>query len=230
MRAKHTFVLLGCLMLFFFLLPFVREGAWFSRALTEAAFVLVLVGGVHAASGSRRMRNIGLALLLPTIVLSGAEATEHHVLVAVLARVGGLATAGFVITVIGAHVLRQRQVTADTISAALSLYILLGMLWAVLYRICLELDPGSLGGGSAARTSGFDDVTYFSFVTLTTLGYGDLVPRAPFLRSLATLEALVGQVFLTVLVARLVGMSISLGPARPSARPPDAAAPPDPAA
>ena len=97
----------------------------------------------------------------------------------------------------------RKQVTVDTIFAALSGYYLMGFAWALLYMVVDNLAPGSF---TVDISSHFQSAFYFSFVTLTTLGYGDIAPAMPLARSLVTTEALVGQLYLVVLVARLVAM------------------------
>jgi hypothetical protein len=98
-------------------------------------------------------------------------------------------------------------------------YLLLGMTWAYVYGLIEFAAPGSLrlpGPGAVRLNSPHfrADVVYFSFVTLTTLGYGDIVPVGAFLRSMAVLEALMGQLYIATLIGRLV----SLRPPSPTRR------------
>ncbi len=106
------------------------------------------------------------------------------------------------------HVLRQRSITADMISGALTVYFFLGLLFGGVFEIIQEVSPGAI----AFPDRGPPSVYYFSFVTLTTLGYGDATPLAGIARSLAVLEAFLGQVFMVVLVARLVAIHVIQGP------------------
>jgi hypothetical protein len=118
------------------------------------------------------------------------------------------------VVVVLRRVLRQPVVTADTVFAALAAYLLGGFMFAALFGTVALVGPqpffrqGGVPSGS--------DLLYFSFVTLTTTGYGDLTPAQPLGRSLAVLEALAGQFFMATLVARLVSL---LGSARPSSNP-----------
>jgi len=106
-------------------------------------------------------------------------------------------------------------VTPAKISGALSVYLLLGYFWSIVFTILETLQPGSfnlaLGGAEAAgsRAEIFKQLLYYSYITLSTLGYGDITPLSAGARSLAALEALTGQIYLAVLVARLVGLQIS---------------------
>ena len=108
---------------------------------------------------------------------------------------------------------RVEQVDAETICAALCVFLLLGVLWSELYAMAERLQPNSfsVNSGTSAevfQTNSFGSL-YFSYVTLTTLGYGDISPIRELARLLTVSEALVGQIYLVVLVARLVGINVS---------------------
>ncbi len=108
-------------------------------------------------------------------------------------------------TVVLMHVIRQRRVTADLIAGALTVYFILGLLFGIVFETIQDLSPGAMAfpeGAGPSRCS-------FSFVPLTPLGYGDATPLAGSARSLAVLEAFLGQVFMVVLVARLVAVQVS---------------------
>ncbi len=116
------------------------------------------------------------------------------------------------------YIFSTNRITFDYINAALCVYLILGMLWVSLYEIAEHIEPGSfvlpndvLSDFSVNENQGDALVRkiYFSFVTLLTLGYGDLAPIHSIARLLAILEALIGQIFLVVLVARLVGIHVA---------------------
>ena len=104
--------------------------------------------------------------------------------------------------------LGSTAVDAEHIAAALSAYLLAGLLFAALYMLVERVLPGSLVGAETTEAGGLTLPTaiYFSYVTLATLGYGDIVPREGVARGLAVVEALGAQLYLTVMVARLVGL------------------------
>lgn len=106
---------------------------------------------------------------------------------------------------------KQSHVDMALIYGALSVYLLIGMAFAWAYEAIYLVYPDSFSGFTA-QESHLSSLDYFSFVTLTTLGYGDISPNNQLAGSMATLEAIIGQVYLTVLVARLVGMQISQSP------------------
>ncbi|MHC5199142.1 MAG: potassium channel family protein [Planctomycetota bacterium] len=100
-------------------------------------------------------------------------------------------------------------VSSDTIKGGISIYILLGFFWAILYMTLLFLDPDAISNiSSTEETAGFE-CYYYSFTTLTTLGYGDIVPVAKYARILAMLEAIAGPVYLAIFVAQIIGMNIA---------------------
>ena len=102
--------------------------------------------------------------------------------------------------------------TRDKIAGAICVYLLLGVIWSLAYAIIAVTTPGAFRAPeeiTAGLAGGSHAFIYFSFVTLTTLGYGDISPVAPVSQTLAWFEAVTGQLYLTILVARLVGLHIS---------------------
>jgi len=116
--------------------------------------------------------------------------------------------------------LRATAIDSAHIYAALSAYLLAGISFGILYWVMEHTWPGSLlyGGGSVNGFSTADGI-YFSFVTLATLGYGDFVPKTEVARGLAVLEAVAGQLYLAVMVARLVSLYVSGSAGRKNADP-----------
>ncbi len=114
------------------------------------------------------------------------------------------------------EVLKARRVTIHTISGSMSVYLLAALLWGVGYTVIELIWPGSftaplsgVGGAGATVSQTFADLFFFSVVTITTAGYGDVTPISPQARSLTSLELIIGQIFLAILVAWLVGMFIA---------------------
>jgi hypothetical protein len=103
------------------------------------------------------------------------------------------------------YALRSGQVDAEHIYAALGAYLLGGVFFGALYHAVEQVWPGSFAASGGARGMPMADSIYLSFVTLATLGYGDLVPVSGVARGLAVIEAIMGQLFLAVMIARLVG-------------------------
>ena len=187
-------------------------------ALGLVALVLFALGTLAVAE-HRRLRTASLALLLLTaasrIAFFVSPSSDRLLMVEVSGACFLLLTAvGLMQVTFGqARELRER------IEAALATYLLLGFLWAGAYSVLFLLQAGSFrlpadafpSDPSSLRRASDYGFLYFSFVTLTTLGYGDITPAAPLARALAALEAVVGQLFLAVTIARLVGMRVSEG-------------------
>lgn len=110
------------------------------------------------------------------------------------------------------YVLDSSPVTGDKICGAISAYMIMGIAWTFLYMLAYHVNPESfdipaalLSSDSVSNTWAF----YFSFTTLTTLGYGDITPQTAGLQSYAIMEAAIGQIFLAVIVARLIALHIT---------------------
>ena len=117
---------------------------------------------------------------------------------------------GFAAAALWAPVFRSRRITEDTLVGTLCIYLLACLSFASAYLLAWELAPAAFSfasGASESRT--FADFVYFSFVTATTLGYGDMTPQQPIARLLTSFEAMIGPIYLAIMVARLVGMHIS---------------------
>ena len=217
-RLDHPFVpLLGGLLVFHVASPLIVRSPFVSLALT----ILLLMTCVPAIRPSRGLRIAAIGgLAIVTVVRaaaigSGSGATTLHV-------AGLLVTAAYVAFVAASvlsAVVRRTRVTANTIVGAICVYLLLVHVFGLLF-LALELtSPGSIVGAGMPAEAADDpqrlhlhQFLYFSVTTLTTLGYGDMMPASPVARSLVMLEAMCGQFFLAVFVARFVG---ALGAPRP---------------
>jgi voltage-gated potassium channel len=127
-----------------------------------------------------------------------------------------LAAAVFVLALYGiVRVVLVNQASAGAMFGAICGYLLLGIIWSLAYSALETARPGSFhasasaGGNAAVAGLDFGTFNYFSFVTLVTLGYGDVTPVTPVARMLAWVEAITGQFYLAILVAGLVGLKIS---------------------
>jgi hypothetical protein len=221
--SRHHFVLLfGALLAFYVVTPIVQQMRPRLHPavppVVEGVLLLTLLLGTVVAVSRRRALTL-LALLLAVaagafwlagivIDIDGVHVVRYVLLVAFLS---------YVIWVMLRAIFGSRQVTFDTLCASLCIYLLLGLVWALAYSAVDLLDPAAFTcTAEAARHPGWlrlgrgeTAVLYFSFSTLTTLGYGDIVPTSPINRMLASTEAITGQLYLTVLVARLVGVHIA---------------------
>jgi hypothetical protein len=101
----------------------------------------------------------------------------------------------------------RTTVSADTIKGGISIYFLLGFLWALLYMILLTFNPNALA--SVEKETASFDCYYYSFTTLTTLGYGDVTPVIKYAKILSIMEAVTGPVYLAIFVAQIIGLNIA---------------------
>jgi hypothetical protein len=173
------------------------------------AAVLIPIASVVALATHRRHRTIPAALGIVTLAGIVQEAAGAAVLP--LLAVGGSALLLFAYTTIFVlwRVLRSERVTGDTLCGAIAVYLMIGLTWSLGYVLLEYLQPGSyqLAGGTRRATG--KDLLYFSYVTLATLGYGDVVPVTDGARSLAVLEGLCGTIYMAILVARLIGLHLA---------------------
>ena len=108
------------------------------------------------------------------------------------------------------QVLFSGEIDANKIVGAICIYLLMGLIWALMYLFIAQAVPGAFNGiEQVVWYDNFADVAYYSFDTLTTLGYGDLSPAAPSARFLVYMEAIVGVFYMAILVASLIGVSIN---------------------
>ena len=192
------------------------------RYVFQAAFELVMITGLLAMHSSRRWVGLGLALVVPAVAIYWMPLVLPDSPLVGSPRVqclGHVSMALFLLLLV-VFVLRDlfesRDVTNDRLCGALCAYLLLGLTWGFLY-IALELvEPGSYqireGLQALDMTPGqhrVGSLFYFSFVTLTTLGYGDVTPLGSTAQTLVMWEAILGQAFLTIMVARLVGLHVT---------------------
>jgi hypothetical protein len=194
--------LLVLLLANFFLLELVDDARWGAIGSTLLAGLALVVAISDPDTGHRITRRHALLVaacvaLAPLVLLinSASVVGLTYLLPVVL-----LVTATLPITI--SRVLHHRRVTHETVLGALCAYVLVGLLFAFLYLAVQELRDGSFFAQPGPHAQ--SEYLYYSFVALTTLGFGDLSPSVGLPQALTVLEALLGQVFLVTLVARLV--------------------------
>ena len=194
--------------LFFVVAPFVEDlprGGFVDGSL----LTLVLISGVFAVARSRRILAVAAALVIPAIVARWIHEIRPALLPQYVYLVPGLAYIIFLIGNLLHFILRAPRVNTEVLCAGVSSYLLLGTSWTLAYLLLAEFNPTAfaftVGSGSTAVMSGFT-AYYFSFITLTTVGYGDIAPLSHVARMLATMEATTGTLFVAVLIARLVAL------------------------
>jgi len=206
---------LGALVLMFVTAPFIEELP--NGKLIEAVLLTTVLGTAVLAVGGRR-RTLVLASLLvsPALVARWLHHFNHSEGAYSIHFAAFMVFLGFVVFEFLRFILRAPHVNSEVLCAAVATYLLLGLLWGSAYILLARMMPGSFSGlpASAQPLHGFEAM-YFSLITLTTVGYGDIVPVSGPARMLAMLEAITGTTYMAVLVARLVS-AYSSTPAAPS--------------
>lgn len=204
---ERFFFLLVALLLYLLVAPFL-SGLVSIRWILNLSLTVVLVSSVHALSEGPRERIISAAIALPMLLFFWAGNWTADPAISLAAELSGILFFLYSVVATLRYVFRSEKVTLDVIAAAIVVYLFLGFIWAFAYQVVEFFWPGSfaLPGGGTANDGVF---VYYSFVTLTTLGYGDVTPVGNRAGTLAIVEAIIGQLYMTVLVARLVGIQIS---------------------
>jgi phosphoglycerol transferase MdoB-like AlkP superfamily enzyme len=169
----------------------------------------IFVSAIYAVSRKKHHILIAVLLALPMLgTLWSKHFLEYHPL-QVVGYLCGVAFFLFVIVQMLIFIYSHEEVTRDLIMGAAVVYLLMAIMWTFIFGVVETLNPGSFNiptGHDVAATNHF---LYYSFVTLTTLGYGDITPVTKLARNLCTLEAVIGQLYLVVQVAWLVGVHVS---------------------
>jgi len=213
-RKGHYTVLLIALVLGLFVLPPVVLGRPGLSLLLRVAITFVFFAACYAIAANQRAFRVTIALAIVAVAAGWLSEFVTHPLLPGLAS--GLAAAFFLWTVLLLlkHVLGRGSVTLDRLFGAICIYLLLGLAAAEVFALIYHVDPNSFAVSEALRSRighGLTDearsiLTYYSFVTLTTVGYGDVSPVSLGARSMAALEAVVGPLYLAILIARLVSL------------------------
>lgn len=214
LRIRGFFGAFLAVMAIFFVVP-VFEKNFYTHLLLQSSFILLILSTIYAIDGQRSVLIIGLCFLVPFIYFDSLSFQYHSALYMTIAYGFSLGFTLYAIVVLMRKILCARRVNADLIFVALMVYLLSGILWANFYFIENLLSPGSFQG---AGTLNFDTNThlntyeqqfnflYYSFATLATLGMGDITPLNHLAKSLTAMEAMFGQLFVAIIIAKLVSL------------------------
>ena len=207
LEARFLFLVVS-LLAYLALAPLL-EGFLRLRLLLDIFISAVLLSGVYAVSIKKHQRWIATILAVP---MFGFIWLNRFVNISYLTFIWQLILILFLtfsIICILSFIFESQIVTRDVIYAAVVVYLFIGLLWADIYTILERLQPGSFSFTHSQAGTNLSDFGYYSFVTLTTLGYGDITPLTAKAKAFAMLEAIIGQLYLVVLIARLVGLHIA---------------------
>lgn len=168
----------------------------------RTAFGLILAAGAFKVTSRLTVRVLALGLAALTVVFGSVDPAYSRVFIAADITLSIVMLSVFAAFMTQQFLPRGRE-PIQRIAGAVSIYLLLGLIWARLYELVELVAPGAFRLPEG-ETLGTGSLVYFSFVTLATLGYGDISPMNLVARNLAILEALVGQLYLVILISRLV--------------------------
>ena len=204
-KERFLFVLVA-LLSFLILSPLLKGFIGLSSFL-DIFLSVVFISSLYAVSQKKKHLIIGSLLVFPLLLSTWIRYFIESPTLSIVGTFSGILFFGFMVVTILSFVLKQTKVTLNVIYAAVVVYLSLAMMWGMIFILMEILEPGSITVGQTGEDT--FHFFYFSFVTITTLGYGDITPASEIARSLALLEAVIGQIYLVVLVARLVGIHIA---------------------
>jgi len=201
-------VLLILLLSMLVLAPFFDEFIH-TRILMDVFLTTIFIFIIYTIRLKRSQAIIAFVLVLPLIIATWSTYFVEIKTVSLLTRIFGALFFAYAAINILRIIVKSEKVTRETIFAAIVAYLLIALMWAFLYMILELVSPGSFSfpdEGFLRETMRYE---YLSFVTITTLGYGDITPVTDKASALVIVEAVIGQIYLVVLVAWLVGMHVS---------------------
>lgn len=195
----HLLIALGLLL---FSSPFVEDLS-FGRVLEGLLFTSVILSGLFAVSARRSMV---LGILLATVAVAAQWLSFFWPAFTSVSLVAAAVFIGVVIVRLLLHVLNAGEVDHETLCAGVAGFLMIGLLWMVVYTLVAYTDPKAFLFSVPGQTMDGFEAFYYSFVTLSTIGFGDITPVSRLARMLSVMEAVTGMFYVAVLVARLVSM------------------------
>ena len=206
--TRNNIILLICLLLIIFFYPILSK----QRLLMgNIIFTAIILSGTYSLDFAKRTHNILIVSGVITIILIWVKTFYSNNALRLVFFLSFFCFNLFVAVFLIRHIARSKQVTLTIIINSINGYLFIGLLGALLLamtqlvqKLFFNVATGAISFAGHTAT-GFHDYLYFSFVTLTTLGYGDVTPVSPLAKSLTIFIAIAGQLYLTILVAMLVG-------------------------
>ena len=212
--------LLGSLVAIIFVVPLLQSLPAAATLLVQILFTLVFVSGLSTITPSRPVRVVGIGVFSAAIALHWLDYVNPQAGLGVWTALGRFLAVSLLTVLVVRQVFREGPITVQRIQGAVAVYLLLGLAWGGIYLLIGTVWPGAFRFSEAPRSRPelANALAYYSFVTLTTMGYGDITPLHPTARSASILEALTGQLFPAILIASLVAMELAArergGPSR----------------
>ncbi len=202
---QRCFYLFTTLLAMIVLAPFI-EGTHGGVLTRNVINVFVVLSAVAAVGRSLVSFLSVLLLALPALVLRWLSVSRDNPLFVDMALLFDVAVYATAIALLLRYVFDREVTTSDRLWGAASAYLMIGLLWSFLFAIVDRIQPGSFSVRGGLGTLALHDLIYFSFSGLTTTGFGDIVPVGRIAKTAATLQVIVGQLFIAILIAKLVGV------------------------
>lgn len=182
----------------------------FGQSLVIAFTVISMSIGVWSLRSSKYVFNTALGLVVAAIVISAIVILLDKVELEFIHLLLMLYFFLITLRLAAKQALFSGTVTTNSIVGSICIFLLLGLIWTMLYLLLAEFIPTAFSGlEPRSWQENFPDFIYFSFVTLTTLGFGDLLPTSPLARFLVYMEAIVGVFYMAIVVSSLVGAGMN---------------------
>ncbi|MFL6551415.1 MAG: ion channel [Povalibacter sp.] len=202
---QRCFYLFVTLITFVAIAPFIEPapGRLLIRNLINA---FVMLSAVAAVGRSMRSFLVVTALIVPALVLRWLAMESNLPMYLDLSLRLDLAVYAVTIVLLLRYVFERSTITADRLWGAAAVYVMIGVLWGFIFAVVDRTYPGSFAVRGTVEPLSLHDLLYFSFSTLTTTGFGDIITISPVGKMAATLEGIFGQLFIAILIAKLVGV------------------------
>jgi hypothetical protein len=203
MKSRFIYIILA-IILVLLVNPYLRPLGLISHLFTTLILALIPLSCAFALTRQRKKAIVILLIAAPFVIIDGLNFFLTSDLLLIVKLGFAIFLYFYIAYLMVKHLLSIREVTADMIYSAISIYLLIGIGWAGIYDLVEIISPGSFSGQPEA------DLLYFSFVTLTTLGFGDILPLSVFAQRLVIFEATMGSIYMAVIVAMIVGRYMSM--------------------
>jgi len=204
MKSRFIYIILSILLVIL-ISPYIRHIGKAGHIFTTLLAAMIPLSSFYALTADRNRAVIILFLAAPFVILDGMSMFFAHRYLLIVAIGFGIILYFYIVVLLVNNLLSYRVVTADLIYCAISTYFLIGVMWSGIYMVLEGIYPGSFAGISEAG-----DLLYFSFVTLTTVGFGDILPKTIISKRLVIFEAATGCIYLAVIIAMIVGRYMSM--------------------
>jgi hypothetical protein len=208
-QANFSYLLIGLLAVLFISPLTLDLFDYSSLLLSSLTFSATMIIGVWSLRQSKRLFRFGLILIGISLCASALESTFPELPLEILRLLVVIVFCTMSFVFILADITSDLKVDANRVIGAICLYLLLGFVFGLTYIILETLLPGSFSNISDQPAEISNGLFYYSYVTLTTMGYGDIVPLRPLARTFAYLEAIIGVFYMAIMIGSMIGLLLN---------------------